>query len=422
MTSPDDHLVVWLAGRPAADLFRGDSRGPVLTYREEYLAKAYVPISPVFVPTTGPQDRRRVSTYLDHLLPDNLATRQQWAQQFGVGTSHFDLLSAMGQDAAGAIQFLPEGRIEDRRSGYQQASDEEIGTRLRALRADAASWTMPTERWSLAGAQSKFTLARLKDGWAYPEGSAASTHIVKPGITTLHHQELVEHVTMRAALKLGLIVAPTHWRDFDGQPALIVQRFDRLTRGNEIIRLHQVDMCQALGMGPKYESNGGPSVAQVAEVIRRHSSNPETDLSRFGDALMFNYLAGAPDAHAKNYALIITASGSRLAPLYDLATALPYDQPTIDRNMAMSIGGRRKPGEVLPRHIQRMAERDLKIDPAGTLQRYRELNDQILDAFADALREVSDASGATDLRERLLPRLSAVTTTVRTQFISTRHD
>lgn len=46
MTSPDDRLVVWLAGRPAADLCRGDARGPVLSYREDYLNGPHIPLSP----------------------------------------------------------------------------------------------------------------------------------------------------------------------------------------------------------------------------------------------------------------------------------------------------------------------------------------------------------------------------------------
>ena len=50
------------------------------------------------------------------------------------------------------------------------------------------------EHWSLAGQQEKFALAQLfaRDGramgWAEAKGSAATTHILKPGIGRLHHQ------------------------------------------------------------------------------------------------------------------------------------------------------------------------------------------------------------------------------------------
>ena len=37
-------------------------------------------------------------------------------------------------------------------------------------------------RFSLGGIQGKFALARIGEGWFEPNGRAASTHIVKPGM------------------------------------------------------------------------------------------------------------------------------------------------------------------------------------------------------------------------------------------------
>lgn len=421
MTSSDDHLVVWLAGRPAADLYRGGDGGPVLRYRESYLDGPHVPLSPALTATTAAQPPRRVAAFLDHLLPDNQDTRSRWARHFEVPPTTFDLLSVMGEETAGALQFLPAGTFDDRPMHYDPVSDEQIARRLSGLRGDQAGWTLPDERWSLAGAQAKFTLTRLDGAWYRPVGSAASTHILKPGISRLHHQGLVEHITMRAARLLGMTTAHTSWRRFGTEPALVIARFDRTTAagpGPRVVRIHQVDMCQALGRGPKYETDGGPGAADIAGVIRSVSSEPQTDLYRFADALMFSYLTESPDAHAKNYALLVTEGAARLAPLYDMATALPYEHSGLDLSVAMAIGGRRRQGQVLPRSVITMAERDLGVDAGRVLDRYRSMAADLPDAFATVLDGV-EAPAAAELRERMLPRLAGVTGRALRQFDTT---
>jgi serine/threonine-protein kinase HipA len=71
---------------------------------------------------------------------------------------------------------------------------------------------------------------------------------------------------------------------------------------------------------------GGPGLAEITELLRRHSNRPYEDIETFVDALVFNWLIGGTDAHAKNYSLLHGSQGkARLAPLYDLASALPYD-------------------------------------------------------------------------------------------------
>jgi serine/threonine-protein kinase HipA len=48
-------------------------------------------------------------------------------------------------------------------------------------------------------------------------------------------------------------------------------------------------------------------------------------LARFFDALAWNWLIAGTDAHAKNYSLLLAGGQVRLAPLYDIASALPYE-------------------------------------------------------------------------------------------------
>src|ERR1035437_9306060 len=102
-------------------------------------------------------------------------------------------------------------------------------------------------------------------------------------------------------------------------------------------------MCQALGLHPtrKYESDGGPGARKIAELLREQSSNPEEDMQSFVDANIFNWLIAGTDAHAKNYALLLGGGGAvRLAPVYDLASILPYQTVDLQKaKLAMKIGG-----------------------------------------------------------------------------------
>lgn len=59
----------------------------------------------------------------------------------------------------------------------------------------------------------------------------------------------------------------------------------------------------------------------------------------FARALIFNYLVKGSDAHARNYSLLLTASGIRLAPLYDLNATVSFAAGEA-RTLAMSIGAR----------------------------------------------------------------------------------
>ncbi len=127
---------------------------------------------------------------------------------------------------------------------------------------------------------------------------------------------------------------------------LNVERYDRLpdAAGVRVARLHQEDVCQALGHLPnsKYESEGGPSASDVVRLLRAESSDFEEDVSRFVMALAINWVIYGSDAHSKNYSLIhVPGSYLRLAPLYDIASNLPYEGNPKSRKhkLAMKVGG-----------------------------------------------------------------------------------
>jgi len=123
-------------------------------------------------------------------------------------------------------------------------------------------------------------------------------------------------------------------------------------------RLHQEDFCQALGKPPsaKYETNQtgirGPTLNDMFEVTRKLMS--PTDIVRLLDMVIFNIIACNTDAHAKNYSIMIKASGISLAPLYDVMCGQVWDHVT--KNLAHKIADKRRGDHLKGRHWQRFAE------------------------------------------------------------------
>jgi serine/threonine-protein kinase HipA len=155
----------------------------------------------------------------------------------------------------------------------------------------------------------------------------------------------------------------------------------------------------------KYQNEGGPRPADIAGLLRAQSSKQRQDVETFADALVFNWLIGGTDAHAKNYSVLHGVGRKlRLAPLYDLASALPYGQ--LDERklkLALRIGREYLLLNVGLRQWQQ-AEGDLGL-PAGSLvRRARKLAQAVqrkLPAVADRLRRE-------ELRHPVVDRLFSV--------------
>jgi len=202
-------------------------------------------------------------------------------------------------------------------------------------------------QFSLAGAQAKVAV-HFDDGqWGLPTGRIPTTHILKPAIPDLPDQDISEYLAMRAARLAGLPVPDVSVQMFNDERAFVVRRFDRQKTSSGWRRIHQEDMCQALGLSPsrKYEIHQGPGAARVVRLIRQSvtGGRHEEDVWRFVDALIFNALVVGTDAHAKNYSFLIAAGQVRLSPLYDVNSYLPYQRPRQHPEMSMRIGAKARP-------------------------------------------------------------------------------
>lgn len=404
-------LAVLLAGQLVGRLCQ--DRRTQFTYDPDYLDRAVpTPLSLSMPPRPETYSQAQTMPWLDGLLPDRAEVRQRWAREFGVSARNpFALVAEMGRDCPGAVQICPEDSVDEvaaDRGDLRPVTEEQIGRRLAALRRDVDAWTVTGERWSLGGAQAKFALVERDGQWFEATGAQPTTHIVKPGVAGYQAQGLNEHICMRAARGLGLLAASTRYQEFAGQPAVVVARFDRTHQQGGVQRVHQEDCCQALSRpaAKKYELEGGPSSADISDLLRGRAD--ATSNWRFVEAVAFSYLLGASDAHAKNYSLLLSGNQVRLAPLYDMASALPYDPRSDDSDLhttAMAIGGERRFGAVNRKNWERLARRT-GIEPDRLLTRVGQLATDLPDALATAFDSVPPSEHRDDLRERFLARIT----------------
>lgn len=368
-------LDVFLNGRRVGQLRREASGAIDFQYAAAWLAwESTFPIS-LSLPLR--EDRyigAAVVAVFDNLLPDNNEIRKRLAARTRAeGMDAFSLLSAVGRDCVGALQFLPEGEVPTSTDTVRgrALTEAELASILGDLgQAPLGVTTEPEFRISLAGAQEKTALLWWHDRWHIPHGSTPTTHILKPEIGRLPNgidlSESVEneYLCLKLGAAVGLPTPMVSMATFGERRALVVERFDRLwTRDGRLLRLPQEDACQALSVPPalKYESEGGPGIVRVLELLKG-SDEPAHDQRIFLKAQIFYWLLGATDGHAKNFSMHLLPGGRfRLAPLYDVMSTQPnVDAGQTRRNqfkLAMAVGKNRHyvVDEILPRHFMQTA-------------------------------------------------------------------
>ena len=356
---PRPPLNIFLNGRIVGQSHRSSSGAIDFRYDQRWLD--WPRAIPVSLSLPLREDRyigSPVVAVFENLLPDNPDIRRRVAERSHAdGSDAYNLLAAIGRDCVGALQFIPDG-IEVRPTGRIDAhvvSDDEIAAIIGNLAQNPLGLGNDEEfRISLSGAQEKTALLYFDGKWCVPHGATATTHIIKPEIGLIRNGIDLslsvenEYLCLKLVAALGLPVTNAEMAQFGGRKALVVERFDRLwTRDGRLLRLPQEDCCQALSAPPnlKYESDGGPSIEKIAELLKG-SDTPEEDRNLFFKAQMVYWLLGATDGHAKNFSVRLASGGRfRLAPLYDVMSA----QPNVDANQirknkmkaAMAVGTKR---------------------------------------------------------------------------------
>src|SRR6185295_3454712 len=124
---------------------------------------------------------------------DNAHILDRWGRRFRVSPRNaFALLAHVGEECAGAVQFVRPERVKAlrgrARKSVQWLDTADVAERLHALRVDQSAWRQPgdTGQFSLAGAQPKTALLLEKGRWGVPSGRTPTTHILKPPTGGFH--------------------------------------------------------------------------------------------------------------------------------------------------------------------------------------------------------------------------------------------
>jgi serine/threonine-protein kinase HipA len=244
------------------------------------------------------------------------------------------------------------------------------------------------------------------DGWILPRGSTPTTHILKLPLGLVGHRKADltapvenERLCMNLLAEFGLPVAQTAILNFGSQKVLGVERFDRRMHpsGNWIMRLPQEDFCQALGVPPhmKYESEGGPGLADLATVLCG-SERAEEDLTTLLTSQVLFWLMAAPDGHAKNFSIRLLAEGRyALTPLYDVMSIWPIEggganqYSLYEARLAMALLGKNKHyrySDAQRRHFNStVAKCFLRADAEDVIERVLARTSGAIDAVAGRL-------------------------------------
>ena len=357
-------LSVFLCNRFVGKLWTDEKQRFVFQYDRKYLENPDAMALSYSLPLTeAAYDNDASRPFFSNLLPEGevrsiISKIKQISEK-----NDFKLLEAIGGECAGAVSIVPPGKSRPDSRDYTPLSDEEMEELLEKniVRPILVVWD--DLRLTLAGAQNKIPIYINDNRFFLTRGDSPSTHILKP--QAIHFKDTVQNelFCQMIAEKTGLTVPKSCLSQGKKHVAFVTERYDRIRDDQgKVTRLHQEDFCQALGFMPeqKYEAEGGPGLAECFRLVKDHSSQPLPDSQSLYRWIVFNYLIGNADAHAKNLSFIIEGSGKiKLAPFYDLISTLIY--PEISKKMAMKIGKESRFEWVYDRHWQRMADQaDIK--------------------------------------------------------------
>lgn len=400
-------LDVWIGDRRVATLDGTDRDRLRIEYARTWLDDPEATPLSMSMPLVGRAHAGPVvAAYLWGLLTDNDAVLRQWARTYETSaTNVFGLLQGVGRDVAGAAQYLEAGVDPTEPGPIDALTGDEVAALLAEVTADRPWPPTRLGRWSLAGAQAKLALHRdpATGTWGIPHGATPTTHILKPSIAEFDRHDLNEHLCLAAAGRVGLRAARTWVERFGTTSVIVVERYDRTRRDGRLLRIHQEDGCQALGVHPasKYEHQGGPTLEDLAKVIWDHVGAPaRDDIRALVLAAAYNWLVLAPDGHAKNFSFLLSGPEVRLAPLYDVASIAPYDAHPRKVKLAQKIAGECRMHVIGRRHWEQLA-RTVRLQPDEVVDRIVAMAEAIPDAFAEAAADLSadDQAAVTKLRD-----------------------
>lgn len=143
----------------------------------------------------------------------------------------------------------------------------------------------------------------------------------------------VEFATMRLATECSLDVPALDFRRVLDRDIYLIERFDRIPRGNWMERHPFASGLTMLGAHESEVSRY--SYADLAGVIRQHGTQVRSDLHELFRRMVFNILVTNDDDHLRNHGFLYDGNGWRLSPLYDV---VPKPQVGLERRLVLGVG------------------------------------------------------------------------------------
>ncbi len=354
MNKKNHQLKVYLSEMHIGHLTKQLNGAIEFEYTDEWVKSGYS------ISLSLPLERKKfkgeeASFYFDNLLPDNKLILEAIAGKFKAqSTKQFDILSVIGRDCVGALSFFNKDETPDsfKKLKIRPIKDSAIAKKIKGLAYDSPLGMDERDfRISLAGAQEKMALLRWKKNWYEPLKQTPTSHIIKKQMGKLAgglmFDESVdnEYICLHLAKHFGIKSCDATIETFEKERVLCVKRFDRVWLENNLLRIPQEDMCQALGHSPllKYERDNGPGLKDLLDLLKT-SNNSDRDRKELFKIAMFNDLTFNTDGHAKNISIFVTKKGFAMTPTYDLLSAHFIKPQSLERykvlRSSLSVNGK----------------------------------------------------------------------------------
>jgi serine/threonine-protein kinase HipA len=289
------------------------------------------------------------------------------------------LLLEIGADLIGDVQVLPPGASPETEREVYALTTQDAGLSFAKVRDEVFG----SRASGLPGVQDKVSSRMLNAPVRY----AGYDYILKLNPTGVPFAVENEAFFLGLARQCDIATADFQlMTDSLGERALRLRRFDRLATGAGH-RLALEDGAQVLDVYPaaKYEVD----FLEMAQALVAHcAARPAAGLQLFRQ-LVFNWLIGNGDAHAKNYSILEGTGGDWvISPAYDLLCTRFYD----DRTLALTVQGK-----------YHALTRKLLVETAGALGVSERAAHKVIDRQLATLADLPDqiVSGALPFAQNL---------------------
>lgn len=335
---------VFKQGALAGHLIRNSHGGVDFAYTQEWVASGRAPVATTLPVTAEPvvTAAGALPPFFSGLLPEG---RRLSTLRRATKTSPDDeltLLLAVGADTVGDVRVVAEG-WQDTPVEPRLSVGDFSAVRFADIRQEL---TTEVDRVGLPGVQDKVSARMIN----LPATAAGANVLLKLNPPEFKHLIDNEAFFLNAARLAGIRTVDARVvHDAVGEPGLVVTRFDR-TPGAPTGARAVEDGCQVLGRYPsaKYAVTTEEVLGKLASLCEA----PVPAAAEYLAQIVFAYLTGNGDAHAKNFSIIQDQTGRwQSTPAYDLPSSQPYG----DSTLALSVNGRRD-GNISGAHFVALAE------------------------------------------------------------------